>query len=167
MNELREQYMELLAIYTEKPQYPDATGTMRFTYGYVEGYSPRDAVYYEPFTTLSGVIAKNTDIEPFNMPAKLGEISDFGRWIDPELKDVPSCFLITTDITNGNSGSSVMNRKGELIGLAFDGNYEAMTSDWMFLPDIQRTIVVDIRYVLFVTEKFAGGTWIVEEVTSN
>jgi hypothetical protein len=164
MNDLREQYMELLAIYTRKPQYPDATGTMRFTYGYVEGYSPRDAVYYEPFTTLSGVIAKNTGVEPFDMPEKLGEITDKGDYVDPELDDVPSCFLTTNDITNGNSGSSVMNRKGELIGLAFDGNYEAMTSDWMFLPDIQRTIVVDIRYVLFITEKFANAGWIVEEM---
>jgi hypothetical protein len=164
MNDLREQYMELLAIYTRKPQYPDATGTMRFTYGYVEGYSPRDAVYYEPFTTLSGVIAKNTGVEPFDMPEKLGEITDKGDYVDPELGDVPSCFLTTNDITNGNSGSSVMNRKGELIGLAFDGNYEAMTSDWMFLPDIQRTIVVDIRYVLFITEKFANAGWIVEEM---
>ena len=167
MNDLREQYMELLAIYTKKPQYPDATGSMRFTYGHVEGYSPRDAVYYQPFTTLSGVIAKNTEQEPFNMPAKLAQITDIDDYIDPELNDVPCCFLMTTDITNGNSGSSVMNRKGELIGLAFDGNYEAMTSDWMFLPEIQRTIVVDIRYVLFVTDKFAGGTWIVEEVTGN
>jgi len=167
MNELREQYMELLAIYTRKPQYPDATGTLRFTYGHVEGYSPKDAVYYKPFTTLSGVIAKNTGEEPFDMPEKLATIKDPGNYIDPELNDVPSCFLITTDITNGNSGSSVMNRKGELIGLAFDGNYEAMTSDWMFLPEIQRTIAVDIRYVLFITDKFAGGTWIVEEMMND
>ena len=167
MNDLREQYMELLAIYTQKPQYPDATGTIRFTYGYVKGYSPRDAVYYEPFTTLKGVIDKNTGIEPFNMPPKLAEIKDYGQWKDPELNDVPSCFLLTTDITNGNSGSSIMNRKGELIGLAFDGNYEAMTSDWMFLPDIQRTIGVDIRYVLFITEKFAGAKWIVDEMMSK
>jgi Peptidase S46 len=164
MNNLREQYMELLAIYTKTPQYPDATGTMRFTYGTVEGYSPRDAVYYEPFTTLSGMIAKNTGVYPFDMPATLGEIKDYGQWVDPELNDVPSCFLLTTDITNGNSGSAIMNRNGELIGLAFDGNYEAMTSDWLFQPEIQRTIGVDIRYVLFITEKFAGAEWIIEEM---
>ncbi|MEA2077906.1 MAG: S46 family peptidase [Candidatus Marinimicrobia bacterium] len=164
MNELREQYMELLAIYTKKSQYPDATGTMRFTYGKVEGYSPRDAVYYKPFTTLSGMIAKNTDIPPFDMPSIIADITDKGKWVDPELKDVPSCFLLTTDITNGNSGSAIMNRHGELIGLAFDGNYEAMTSDWMFQPKIQRTIGVDIRYILFVTQKFAGAEWIVEEM---
>ena len=164
MNDLREQYMELLAIYTRAPQYPDASGTMRFTYGTVEGYSPRDAVYYEPFTTLSGMIAKNTDIYPFNMPPEIGNIKDLGQWIDPELNDVPSCFLLTTDITNGNSGSSIMNRNGELIGLAFDGNYEAMTSDWMFQSKIQRTIGVDIRYILYITEKFAGADWIIKEM---
>lgn len=167
MNELRNQYMELLATYTRKPQYPDATGTMRFTYGHVEGYRPRDAVYYEPFTTLSGVKAKNTDTVPFDMPAKLGMISDHGNYDDPDLGDVPVCFLLTTDITNGNSGSAIMNRHGDLIGLAFDGNYEAMTSDWMFQPKIQRTIGVDIRYVLFVTEKFAGAKWIVDEMKNN
>jgi hypothetical protein len=164
MYELREQYIELLGSYTRKPQYPDASGTIRFTYGNVEGYSPRDAVYYKPFTTLSGVKDKNTGVEPFNMPKKLAEIQDYGKWIDPELQDVPCCFLLTTDITNGNSGSSIMNRNGELIGLAFDGNYEAMTSDWLFQPEIQRTIGVDIRYILFITEQFAGGKWIVDEM---
>lgn len=164
MNEAREQYMELLAIYTQTPQYPDATGTMRFTYGKVEGYSPRDAVYYKAFTTLSGAIAKNTGKEPFDLPQKLREIKPNKRWIDPELNDVPSCFLLTTDITNGNSGSSIMNGKGELVGLAFDGNYEAMTSDWMFQPEIQRTIGVDIRYILFITGEYAGGNWILNEM---
>lgn len=164
MNDLREQYMELLAIYTRSSQYPDASGTMRFTYGKVEGYAPRDAVYYKPFTTLSGMIAKNTGEDPFNMPPEISNIEDPGQWVDPELNDVPSCFLLTTDITNGNSGSSIMNRNGELIGLAFDGNYEAMTSDWMFQPKIQRTIGVDIRYILFITEKFAGAEWIIDEM---
>ncbi len=164
LNDVREQYMELLAIYRDTPQYPDATGTMRFTYGKVEGYSPKDAVYYQAFTTLAGVIAKNTGQEPFDMPAKLSQIKSKNKWIDPELGDVPVNFLLTTDITNGNSGSSIMNAKGELIGLAFDGNYEAMTSDWLFQPIIQRTIAVDIRYILFITSEFAGGNWILEEM---
>lgn len=164
MNEVREQYLELLAIYRDKPQYPDASGTMRFTYGKIEGYSHKDAIYYQAFSTLSGVFAKNTDKEPFNMPKKLAEISNKDRWIDPELNDVPVCFLLTTDITNGNSGSSIMNAKGELLGLAFDGNYEAMTSDWMFQAETQRTIAVDIRYILFITKEYAGGDWILKEM---
>lgn len=164
INDLREQYIELLGIYSRSPQYPDASGTIRFTYGTVEGYTPSDGIYYKPFTTFSGMIAKNTDIYPFNMPSEMSKIKDLGKWVDPELNDVPSCFLLTTDITNGNSGSSIMNRNGELIGLAFDGNYEAMTSDWMFQPEIQRTIGVDIRYILFITEKFAGANWIIEEM---
>jgi hypothetical protein len=167
MNELRERYLEVLDVYYDHPLYPDATGTMRFTYGTVKGYQPRDAVRYLPFTTLSGVIAKDRDEEPFDMPDELAELqrsADLNRWTDPELGDVPSCFLMTGDITNGNSGSAVMNRHGALIGLAFDGNYEAMTSDWRFQKEIQRVIAVDIRYVLFLTRKFAGAQWVLEEM---
>jgi hypothetical protein len=165
MNEVREQYMELLAIYKNTPQYPDATGTMRFTYGKIEGYSPKDAIYYQAFSTLSGLIDKNTGKEPFNMPKKLANLSDKEKWLDPELNDVPVCFLLDCDITNGNSGSSIMNAKGELVGLAFDGNYEAMTSDWMFQAETQRTIAVDIRYILFITKEYAGGDWILKEMS--
>ncbi|MBN2780714.1 MAG: S46 family peptidase [Candidatus Marinimicrobia bacterium] len=167
MNDLRMRYIELLRSYRGTPLYPDATGTIRFTYGTVKGYTPRDAVWYKPFTTLSGVIAKHTGEEPFNAPDALIAAcrqGDTGNWTDPELGDVPSCFLMTGDITGGNSGSAVMNRNGELIGLAFDGNYEAMTSDWMFLEEIQRTIAVDIRYVLFITQKVAKAQWILDEM---
>jgi len=89
---------------------------------------------------------------------------NFGRWVDPELDDVPCCFLCECDITGGNSGSAVMNARGELIGLAFDGNYEAMTSDWLYNQKLQRTIAVDIRYVLFITDKFAGAERLVKEM---
>lgn len=167
MNDYRLRYLEVLESFRGKAIYPDATGTMRFTYGTVKGYQPRDAVWYLPFSTLSGMIAKDSGIPPFNMPAELREIKqkgDLDPWIDPELQDVPSCFLMTGDITNGNSGSAVMNRHGELIGLAFDGNYEAMTSDWMFQEEIQRTIAVDIRYVLFITQKYAKAQWILDEM---
>lgn len=167
MHDYRLRYLEVLESFKGKALYPDATSTMRFTYGTIKGYQPKDAVWYLPFSTLSGVIAKNTGKEPFNMPAKLKELylkGDSGRWQDPELNDVPSCFLMTGDITGGNSGSAVMNRNGELIGLAFDGNYEAMTSDWQFQEAIQRTIAVDIRYVMFITEKFAGADWILQEM---
>ncbi len=167
MKALRRQYIQAVQAYQSKEIYPDANGTIRFTYGYIKGYQPQDAVEYAPFTTLSGVVSKDTGEEPFDMPAKLGELfieKDFSRWQDKALGDVPVAFLNTCDITGGNSGSAVMNAKGELTGLAFDGNYEAMTSDWQFDENIQRTIAVDIRYVMFVTEKFAGAKYLLKEM---
>jgi hypothetical protein len=146
--------LEALAAWRGKPLHPDANSTLRFTYATVKGYSPRDAVVYEPFTTLHGVIEKNTGVEPFACPPRLLEAAKlpaekFGRYVDPNLHDVPACFLTTNDITGGNSGSPIMNGKGELVGLAFDGNYEAIDSDFQFDPALARTIGVDIRYVLW------------------
>lgn len=169
MNELRKLYLEAIKLQKDNTIiYPDANSTMRLSYGYVEGYSPKDAVDYKAFTTLSGVLEKNTGKEPFNCPDKLlslaGTPEKTEKWADPELGDIPSCFLMKGDITGGNSGSAVMDRNGELIGLAFDGNYEAMTSDWMYQDDIQRVIVVDIRYVLFLTEYYAESSWLLEEM---
>ena len=167
ITELRKQYINALLAWKGSGLYPDANGTIRFTYGHVAGYTPRDAVWYKPFTTLKGVIEKNTGEKPFDMPLKLQELhdtKDFGQWEDPVLKDVPVAFLNRCDITGGNSGSAVMNGKGQLIGLAFDGNYEAMTSDWQYDYDMQRTIAVDIRYVLFITEKFAGADYLLKEM---
>jgi len=167
ITDLRKQYIDALYEWKGKGLYPDANSTIRFTYGHVAGYNPADAVTYKPFTTLKGVIEKDTGVEPFDMPSKLEELwnaKDFGQWSDPELKDVPVAFTHRCDITGGNSGSAVMNGKGELIGLAFDGNYEAMTSDWQYDYDMQRTISVDIRYVMFITEKFAGADYLLEEM---
>lgn len=167
ISELRRAYINALYAWKGEGLYPDANGTIRFTYGYIRGYQHKDAIWYQPFTTLKGVIEKNTGTEPFDMPEKLAVLEtqkDFGRWEDPKLHDVPVAFLNTCDITGGNSGSAVMNAKGELIGLAFDGNYEAMTGDWQFDDSIQRTIAVDIRYVLFITEKFAGADYLLKEM---
>lgn len=167
ITELRKKYMEALQLMTDEVVYPDANSSIRFTYGDVEGYKPRDAVQYAPFTTLGGAIEKDTGERPFDMPAKLKELykaRDYGNWIDPDLNDVPIAFLHTTDITNGNSGSPVLNAYGEMIGIAFDGNLEAMLSDWKFDPAIQRTISVDIRYVMFITEKYAGADYLLEEM---
>ncbi len=164
---LRKKYMEALRLMSDKAVYPDANSSFRFTYGDVEGYKPRDAVKYAPFTTLAGAIEKDTGESPFNLPPKLRELyetRDYGNWIDTDLDDMPIAFLHTTDITNGNSGSPVLNAYGEMIGIAFDGNLEAMLSDWKFDPAIQRTISVDIRYVMFVTEKFAGADYLLEEM---
>jgi hypothetical protein len=167
ITELRKQYLNALYDWKGLGLYPDANGTIRFSYGPVRGYKPADAVTYKPFTTLKGVVEKNTGEDPFAMPEALGKLQaerDFGRWMDPNLKDVPVAFTHMCDITGGNSGSAVMNGNGELIGLAFDGNFEAMTGDWQYDYDIQRSISVDIRYVLFVTEKFAGADFILKEM---
>jgi len=165
-NELDRQYIEMISAKDGLP-YPDATGTVRFTLGKVEGYSPRDAVVYKPFTTLTGVIEKNTGKVPFNMPPELGVLEkerDFGIWEDPDLNDVPVAFTHVLDITGGNSGSPAFNSKGEMIGIAFDGNFEALLGDWKFQPKINRTISVDIRYVMFITEKFDHAQWLLDEM---
>ncbi len=164
---IRKEYIDALYAWKGTNLYPDADGTMRFTWGPVKGYRPADAVWYYPFTTLRGVVEKNTGKEPFNAPAGLIDLykkKDYTRWIDTELQDVPVAFLNQCDITGGNSGSPVLNAKGELIGVVFDGNYEAMISDWQYDYELQRSITADIRYVLFVTEKFGHAGFILDEM---
>ncbi|MCU0378900.1 MAG: S46 family peptidase, partial [Bacteroidales bacterium] len=138
---LRKEYLVALYEWKGSAIYADANGTIRFTWGPVKGYKPADAVWYSPFTTLQGVADKNTGVEPFDAPEgliKLRAAKDFGRWSDPELNDVPVAFLNQCDITGGNSGSPVMNARGEIIGIAFDGNWEAMTSNWQYDYELQR-----------------------------
>lgn len=146
--------------------YPDANASLRFTFGNVEGYSPREAVTYTPFTTLKGTIDKDTGIFPFDVPNKLKDLQkskDFGRYGVGD--SVPVNFLATTDIIGGNSGSPILNANGEQVGIVFDGNYEGLGNDIFFNPNYGRTIAVDIRYVLFVTEKFGDAGWILQEMT--
>jgi hypothetical protein len=146
---------------------PDANGTLRFTYGPVRGYTPKDAVYYEPQTTLKGVLEKETGTFPFIVPDKIKKLyaaKDFGRYMDPRLKEVPTCFLNTTNVTGGNSGSATLNAKGEQVGIIFDMTYESVIGDYYVIPELQRSISVDIRWVLFVTEKFSGATHIIKEL---
>ena len=151
-----------------EPSYPDANFTMRLTYGTVKGYSPKDAVIYRYYTTLDGVMEKeDPDNWEFVVPEKLKELwknEDFGEYAMKDGK-MPVAFLSNNDITGGNSGSPIMNAKGELIGLAFDGNWESMSSDVMFEPDLQRCINVDIRYVLFIVDKFGGAGWLLDEMS--
>ena len=164
---LRKDYLDAIYEWKGSTMYPDANRTIRFTWGPVKGYKPRDAVWYDPFTTLQGVLEKNTGEEPFNAPPRLFTLEDkkdFGRWADPDLGDVPVAFLDQCDITGGNSGSPVMNAKGEIIGIAFDGNYEAMISDWQYDYNLQRCIAVDMRYVLFITEKFGNAGFLLKEM---
>ena len=150
-----------------EPSYPDANFTMRYTYGTVGGYSPKDAVVYKHYTTLDGVMEKeDPDNWEFVVPEKLKELwknKDYGQYGTEDGKMV-TCFLSNNDITGGNSGSPIMNARGELIGLAFDGNWESMSSDVMFEPDLQRCINVDIRYVLFIVDKFGGAEWLIDEM---
>ena len=149
-----------------KQYYPDANFTMRLTYGTVSGYEPADAVHYEFYTTLDGVMEKeDPDDEEFIVPEKLRKLyeqKDYGRY--GENGKMVTCFLTNHDITGGNSGSPVLDAKGRLTGIAFDGNWEAMSGDIAFEPELQRTISLDIRYVLFVIDKFAGATHLVEEM---
>jgi len=166
IDRLRVLYQQGMAEMKGGTLYPDANFTQRFTYGYVKGYSPREAVQYTPFTTLKGVIEKDTGVFPFDAPEKLKELQksrNFGRYGVGD--SVPVNFLATTDIIGGNSGSPIMNAYGEQVGIVFDGNYEGLGNDIFFDPNYNRTIAVDIRYVLFVTEKFAGAKWIVDEMT--
>ncbi len=147
--------------------YPDANSSMRFSYGTVQDYYPADAVHYDYITHLSGVMEKEDPENPeFVVAGKLKElyeIKDYGRYGQDGKLIV--CFLSTNDITGGNSGSPVMNGKGELIGIAFDGNWEAMSGDIAYEPELQRTINVDIRYVLFVIDKYAGAQNLIDELT--
>jgi len=158
----------LMKMMPEKTFAPDANSTMRVTYGTVSGYKARDAVYYDFISYMEGVMEKeNPNDREFTVLPKLKELyetKDFGRYADKNGK-MPVGFLANTDITGGNSGSPVMNANGELIGCAFDGNWEAMSGDIAFEPDLQRTISVDIRYVLFIIDKFAGAKHLVDEMT--
>lgn len=145
----------------------DANSTLRLTYGQILSYRPSDAVFYKHFTTLDGVMQKeDKNSSEFFVPEKLKELyktKDYGRWADNKGR-MPVAFLANCDITGGNSGSPVLNSSGELIGLAFDGNWEAMSGDVAFEPELQRTISVDIRYVLFIVDKFASCQHIINEL---
>ena len=161
---LREYYA---ATQPEKSLYPDANSTMRMSYGSVQDYMPADAVHYDYVCTANGILEKYVpgDFE-FDAPKRLIDLiekKDFGAYAD-ENGELIVCFLSTNDITGGNSGSPIMNGKGELIGLAFDGNWEAMSGDVNFEPKLQRTINVDVRYVLFIIDKYAGATNLIDEL---
>ena len=150
------------------PMAPDANGTMRLTYGTIMPYDARDAVSYSHFTTSKGILEKYklADFE-FDAPQKLLALiraKDFGQYADKD-GELHTCFLSNNDITGGNSGSPVMNAKGQLIGTAFDGNWEAISSDFAFLPNVQRTISLDVRYTLFIVEKLGGAKHLIDEMT--
>ena len=150
------------------PSYPDANFTMRLTYGQVLPYSPKDGLTYLHYTTSDGILEKEDPDDPeFIVPAKLKELilaKDFGRYADKSDGKLHVCFLTNNDITGGNSGSPVLDGDGHLIGLAFDGNWESMSSDVIFEPELQRCICVDIRYVLFCIDKLGGAGKLLKEI---
>ena len=153
---------------TSKSFYPDANSTMRVTYGSIGDYSPGNAMHYDYFTTIDGIIEKEDETnEEFIVPEKLKELykmSDYGRYADKN-GDLRINFISSNDITGGNSGSPVMNAWGELIGTAFDGNWESMSGDIAFENKIQRTISVDIRYILFIIDKYANASYLIDGMT--
>lgn len=164
---LREKLLEGMMAWKGNDIYPDANRTLRITYGEIKPYNPRDAVHYDYETTLSGVMEKETGEDPFIVPEKLHDLwakKDFGRWEDPKLHDVPVAFLANLDITGGNSGSPVINGKGELIGVAFDGNWESVVGDYIYQEPLNRSINVESRYVLFILDKFSNAQNILNEL---
>jgi hypothetical protein len=160
-------------IYTAAASYPDANSTMRLSYGRVSGYSPRDGVDYGYYTTTQGILEKvreygATDPD-FRIQPKLAQLlrdsSSYAGYADKS-GEMRVCFITDNDITGGNSGSAMLNGRGELLGLAFDGNSEAMSGDILFDKGLQRCIGVDVRYMLYIMEKYAEAKWIVDELVT-
>jgi len=168
MARLRPSYFEALRKVSGGTLYPDANGTLRITIGHVEGYSPKDATWMKPQTSLRGVLEKETGKEPFASPKPLlAAASDATKtqpYLDPELNDVPVNFLSTVDTTGGNSGSPTLNGKGELVGLLFDGNYESIDSDFLFNPAMTRSIHVDAQYMMWVMDSVDGASALIREL---
>ena len=166
----RPKYMEaLIAYFNSKglPVYADANSTLRVTYGNVKGYSPQDGLVATPFTTLEGIVRKDTGVSPFDAPKKelsLIKAKQYGEYAKESLGSVPVNFLGTLDITGGNSGSPTLNDKAEFVGLVFDGVYESIIGDWDYDTKLNRSIHVDIKYMLWVMEHVDGATNLIEEM---
>lgn len=165
IDRLRLLYMQALVEMRGMLAYPDANSTLRFSFGNVKGYQSREAEYRTPFTTMKGMFEKDTGVNPFDAPQKLKDLhaaKDFGRFGSGDT--VGLNFLSTTDIIGGNSGSPILNGNGEQVGLCFDGNFEGLGNDFYYDSAVNRTISVDIRYVLFVVEKFGNAGWMLNEM---
>lgn len=168
LDKLFAQLIEVKQQWKQTDFIPDANSTLRLTFGHIRGYSPNDAIEYEPMTTLAGVYQKNlTGNDDFNAPSRLIDLwraKDFGKFKSEKLQDVPLAILYDTDTTGGNSGSPVLNASGELVGVNFDRSYEATINDYQWSTAYSRSIAVDIRYVLWVVQKFAGADFLLQEL---
>jgi len=170
MTKLRPRYMQAMIAWKNSqglPVYPDANSSLRVTFGNVQGVAPRDGVSYAPFTTVAGIVEKNTGIEPFDAPeAEIAAIKAkaFDGYASPRLGTLPVNFLADLDITGGNSGSPALDANGQLVGLAFDGNWESVSGDWLFNPQLNRSIQVDVRYMLWVMRHLDHADNLLEEM---
>lgn len=167
LSELLPKFNELKRIKFNKSFVPDANGTLRLTYGYIKGYSPADAVYYSPFTSLNGLIEKSFEEGEYEVPEKIKELynaKDFGKFKDEKLGSVPVALLYNTDTTGGNSGSPVLNAYGELIALNHDRAFEATINDYAWDDSYSRSIGVDIRYILWFAQKYSGADNLLKEM---
>ncbi|MBN1542077.1 S46 family peptidase [candidate division KSB1 bacterium] len=167
LERLRPRYLQILRTEMPGTLYPDANGTKRLTFGHVKGYAPRDAVQYLASTTTDGILEKYTGTDPFDAPHELLHLirtADYGALREPKSGKMPVNFLTTLDTTGGNSGSPVLDSEGNLIGLLFDGNYESIVADYRFDPELTRSICVDIRYILWLMQKFSSAHRLLDEL---
>ncbi len=167
LSRLQADLVEVKMAFQKTSFIPDANSTMRLTFGRVRGYAPSDATYYRPFTTLRGVVEKSTGVEPYRTPDQvlaLYRAKNFGKHLLPGSNQLPVAMLYDLDTTGGNSGSPVMNASGEVIGVNFDRTYEATINDYAWSEEYSRSIAVDIRYVLWVTEHVGGARHILAEL---
>ncbi len=167
LNLLLAQLLDAKKQWLDKSFVPDANSTLRLTYGHIKGYSPSDAVYYKPITTLQGVIEKGKETGEYKLPEKIKELyekKDFGQFVDKNYNDVPVALLYNTDTSGGNSGSPILDAAGKLVGVNFDRVFEATVNDYAWSTDYSRSIGVDIRYILWVTEKIGGADFLLKEM---
>ncbi len=167
LTRLSAEYTEMRETFLKKNFIPDANGTLRLTYGYIRGYHPADAIYKSPVTSLTGIMEKNSGKAPFDAPQKLVRLynnRDFGIFYNKKIKNLPVNLLYNCDTTGGNSGSPILNGKGELVGVNFDRAFEATINDFGWSERYSRSIGVDIRYVLWIIDKYADADYLLREM---